>query len=60
MTATRPQTIGILTGGGDVPGLNPCIKQLVVRAAQLGIAVKGAETAEAAASANSTPFHSCC
>ena len=41
MTATRPQTIGILTGGGDVPGLNPCIKQLVVRAAQLGIAVKG-------------------
>jgi 6-phosphofructokinase len=41
MTATRPRTIGILTGGGDVPGLNPCIKQLVVRAAQLGITVQG-------------------
>ena len=24
--------IGILTGGGDVPGLNPCIKTLVWRA----------------------------
>lgn len=41
MTGARPQTIGILTGGGDVPGLNPCIKQLVVRASHLGIAVKG-------------------
>ncbi|MGD9210566.1 MAG: 6-phosphofructokinase [Desulfobacteraceae bacterium] len=35
------RTIGILTGGGDVPGLNPCIKQLVVRASQLGIRVVG-------------------
>jgi 6-phosphofructokinase len=35
------RTIGILTGGGDVPGLNPCIKQLVVRASQLGIRVLG-------------------
>ena len=24
--------IGVLTGGGDVPGLNPCIKQIVNRA----------------------------
>jgi len=24
-------TIAILTGGGDVPGLNPCIKTLVYR-----------------------------
>ena len=24
--------IGILTGGGDVPGLNPCIKAVVYRA----------------------------
>lgn len=24
--------IGILTGGGDVPGLNPCIKAVVNRA----------------------------
>lgn len=28
--------IGILTGGGDVPGLNPCIKTLVMRAADNG------------------------
>jgi len=28
--------IGILTGGGDVPGLNPCIKALVYRAADEG------------------------
>jgi ATP-dependent phosphofructokinase / diphosphate-dependent phosphofructokinase len=35
------RTIGILTGGGDVPGLNPCIKHLVVRAAELGMKVVG-------------------
>ncbi|MDY7076919.1 MAG: 6-phosphofructokinase [Chloroflexota bacterium] len=28
--------IGILTGGGDVPGLNPCIKALVHRASDEG------------------------
>jgi 6-phosphofructokinase 1 len=28
--------IGILTGGGDVPGLNPCIKQIVYRAEDAG------------------------
>lgn len=28
--------IGILTGGGDVPGLNPCIKALVDRASDAG------------------------
>ncbi|MEE8391651.1 MAG: 6-phosphofructokinase, partial [Anaerolineae bacterium] len=28
--------IGILTGGGDVPGLNPCIKALVRRAIDEG------------------------
>lgn len=28
--------IGILTGGGDVPGLNPCIKAAVYRAADEG------------------------
>jgi 6-phosphofructokinase 1 len=33
--------MGILTGGGDVPGLNPCIKQLVVRAAESGFKVVG-------------------
>lgn len=33
--------IGILTGGGDVPGLNPCIKALVYRAADAGHEVLG-------------------
>jgi 6-phosphofructokinase len=28
--------IGILTGGGDVPGLNPCIKAAVFRAIDEG------------------------
>ncbi|NCC33147.1 MAG: ATP-dependent 6-phosphofructokinase [Chloroflexia bacterium] len=33
--------IGILTGGGDVPGLNPCIKAVVNRAAANGWEVVG-------------------
>jgi 6-phosphofructokinase len=33
--------IGILTGGGDVPGLNPCIKAVVNRAVQGGHEVVG-------------------
>jgi 6-phosphofructokinase 1 len=33
--------IGVLTGGGDVPGLNPCIKALVMHAADEGIEVVG-------------------
>jgi 6-phosphofructokinase 1 len=33
--------IGILTGGGDVPGLNPCIKAVVSRAADSGHEVLG-------------------
>jgi len=33
--------IGILTGGGDVPGLNPCIKAVVTRALDAGIDVTG-------------------
>ena len=33
--------IGILTGGGDVPGLNPCIKAVVMRAAESGHQVVG-------------------
>ncbi len=37
----RKSTIAILTGGGDVPGLNPCIKALVYRAASEGIKVVG-------------------
>lgn len=39
--AKRKQTIAILTGGGDVPGLNPCIKTLVYRGASEGIRVIG-------------------
>jgi len=30
------KTIGILTGGGDVPGLNPCIKAVVMNALEEG------------------------
>jgi 6-phosphofructokinase 1 len=33
--------IGVLTGGGDVPGLNPCIKALVYRAIEEGHEVIG-------------------
>ncbi|HEU0006380.1 MAG TPA: 6-phosphofructokinase [Terriglobia bacterium] len=33
--------IGILTGGGDVPGLNPCIKAVVNRAEDEGFQVIG-------------------
>lgn len=33
--------IGILTGGGDVPGLNPCIKSVVNRVADKGHEVIG-------------------
>ena len=35
------RTIAILTGGGDVPGLNPCIKTLVYRGASEDIRVIG-------------------
>ncbi|MBO6904646.1 MAG: 6-phosphofructokinase, partial [Parvibaculum sp.] len=33
--------IGILTGGGDVPGLNPCIKAVTRRACEHGWEVVG-------------------
>jgi len=33
--------IGILTGGGDVPGLNPCIKAVVAGASERGWTVLG-------------------
>ncbi|HLG15252.1 MAG TPA: 6-phosphofructokinase [Blastocatellia bacterium] len=35
------KTVGILTGGGDVPGLNPCIKAVVYRAIDEGFNVVG-------------------
>ncbi|MHC4992110.1 MAG: 6-phosphofructokinase, partial [Planctomycetota bacterium] len=34
-------TIGILTGGGDVPGLNPAIRAVTVRALREGYRVLG-------------------
>src|SRR5437762_11939971 len=36
--ATR---VGVLTGGGDAPGLNPAIKGLVYRGSQLGLEAFG-------------------
>jgi 6-phosphofructokinase 1 len=36
-----PRRIGILTGGGDVPGLNAVIKSVVYRATELGYEVFG-------------------
>lgn len=35
------RTIGVLTGGGDAPGLNPALKAVVYKAAELGITVVG-------------------
>ena len=41
MAAKKPRTIGILTGGGDVPGLNPCIREVVYRGVEEGLNVVG-------------------
>ncbi|MES1239539.1 MAG: 6-phosphofructokinase, partial [Chloroflexota bacterium] len=38
---TTPRRIGILTGGGDVPGLNSVIKSVTYRATELGMDVLG-------------------
>jgi 6-phosphofructokinase len=37
----RPRRIGILTGGGDVPGLNSVIKSVTYRATDMGAEVLG-------------------
>src|SRR5512141_2388847 len=37
----KMKTVGILTGGGDVPGLNPALKTLVYRAFDNGYRVIG-------------------
>ncbi len=37
---TRKKTMAVLTGGGDVPGLNPTIKQVVNRAIDEGWRVR--------------------
>jgi 6-phosphofructokinase 1 len=38
---TNKGTIGILTGGGDVPGLNPAIRAITIRALREGYRVMG-------------------
>ena len=38
---TKRQRIGILTGGGDVPGLNAVIKSVTFRATEMGHEVVG-------------------
>ncbi len=35
------KVIGLLTGGGDVPGLNPCMKTVVLGALELGYRIIG-------------------
>ncbi|MBI9036050.1 MAG: ATP-dependent 6-phosphofructokinase [Bacteroidales bacterium] len=41
MTKQIRGTIGILTGGGDVPGLNPAIRAITIRALREGFRVVG-------------------
>jgi len=41
--ASGVRTIGVLTGGGDCPGLNPAIRAVVGRASQYGIHSTGIE-----------------
>src|SRR6266566_6407170 len=38
---TEAKRIGVLTGGGDAPGLNPAIKGLVYRASEHGMETVG-------------------
>jgi ATP-dependent phosphofructokinase / diphosphate-dependent phosphofructokinase len=39
--STKKGVIGILTGGGDVPGLNPAIRAVTIRALREGYQVVG-------------------
>src|SRR5437016_14481610 len=39
--ATKKGVVGILTGGGDVPGLNPAIRTVTIRALREGYQVVG-------------------
>src|SRR5712692_7056611 len=38
---SKAKRVGVLTGGGDAPGLNPAIKGLVYRGSKLDIEVVG-------------------
>ena len=40
---TKKGVIGILTGGGDVPGLNPAIRAVTIRALREGCQVIGGD-----------------
>jgi arylsulfatase len=39
--STKKGVIGVLTGGGDVPGLNPAIRSVTIRARRAGYEVIG-------------------
>jgi 6-phosphofructokinase len=41
MASKMKGTIAILTGGGDVPGLNPAIRAITIRASREGYKVIG-------------------
>jgi ATP-dependent phosphofructokinase / diphosphate-dependent phosphofructokinase len=41
LNVKKPGVIGILTGGGDVPGLNPAIRAVTIRATREGYKVIG-------------------
>src|SRR3954465_9101118 len=41
MSSTKKGVIGVLTGGGDVPGLNPAIRSVTIRARRAGYQVIG-------------------
>jgi len=41
IVSSKKGVIGILTGGGDVPGLNPAIRAVTIRALREGFAVVG-------------------
>src|SRR5437870_424944 len=38
---SKAKRVGVLTGGGDAPGLNPAIKGLVYRGSKLGLEIVG-------------------
>ena len=41
MAAKKVKTIGVLTSGGDAPGMNACIRAVVRTAINSGLKVKG-------------------
>jgi 6-phosphofructokinase len=40
-TSKPIRSLGVLTGGGDVPGLNAAIKALVYRGEPMGVRITG-------------------